>query len=53
MGWTVQAAVASLVPADPNVLTAKLEGPPAAGATLVVSAKLSDGHGIQARFVAK
>ena len=47
-----QASVA-LVPADPNMLTAKLEGPLAAGAKLVVSAKLPDGHDLQARFVVK
>lgn len=44
---------ADLTPADPNLLSAKLEAGPAAGAKVVVSAKLSDGHELQARFVAK
>ena len=42
-----------LAPAEPNLMSAKLEAPLAAGAKVVVSAKLSDGHDIQARFVAK
>lgn len=44
---------ADLMPIDPNLLSAKLESPLVAGAKVVVSAKLGDGHGIQARFVAK
>ena len=46
-------ATATLVPSEPNVLTVKLDVPPASGTKIVVSAKLSDGHDIQARFVAK
>ena len=42
-----------LAPVDPNLLSAKLEAPLAAGAKVVVSAKLGDGHDLQARFVAK
>lgn len=42
-----------LVAAEPNVLAAKLEGPLASGAKLVVSIKLGDGHDVKARFVAK
>jgi hypothetical protein len=42
-----------LAPVDPNLLSAKLEAPLTAGAKVVVSAKLGDGHDIQARFVAK
>ena len=44
---------ADLAPVEPNVLSAKLEAAPAAGAKVVVSAKLSDGHELQARFVTK
>ena len=40
-------------PADPNLLTAKLEANPASGAKVVFSAKLSDGDELQARFVTK
>ncbi|KAB2943595.1 MAG: hypothetical protein K8F92_08460 [Hyphomicrobium sp.] len=43
----------ALAPTDPNVMTAKLDAPLAARAKVVVSAKLGDGHDIQARFVAK
>lgn len=46
-------ATVDLAPVDPNKLSAKLEAPLAAGAKVVVSAKLSDGHELQARFVAK
>ena len=42
-----------LTPAEPNLLTAKLEAALAAGARVVVSAKLADGHDILARFVVK
>jgi len=42
-----------LIPADPNLMMAKLHTPLGAGAKVVVSAKLGDGHAIQARFVAK
>lgn len=38
---------------EPNLLSAKLEAPLGAGAKVVVSAKLGDGHNLQARFVAK
>ena len=48
-----QATTVALVPREPNVLTVKLDVPPAAGTKIVVLAKLSDGHDIQARFVAK
>ncbi|MFA5955976.1 hypothetical protein [Hyphomicrobium sp.] len=44
---------ADLSPTDPNQLSAKLDAPLAAGAKVVVSAKLGDGHGLQARFIAK
>lgn len=44
---------ADLVPVEPNVLSAKFEAAPAAGAKVVISAKLSDGHDLQARFVVK
>jgi hypothetical protein len=47
-----QAAV-ELIPAEPNVLAATLEGPLAPGVKLVVSIKLGDGHDVKARFVAK
>jgi hypothetical protein len=46
-------ATVDLTPAAPNLLTAKATAPLNPGAKLVVSAKLSDGHDIQARFVAK
>ena len=46
-------ASADLTPADPNLLTAKLEANPASGAKVVFSAKLSDGDELQARFVTK
>lgn len=42
-----------LLPAEPNVLAATLEGPLAPGVKLVVSIKLGDGHDVKARFVAK
>lgn len=42
-----------LAPVEPNVLSAKLDAPLTAGAKVVVSAKLGDGHDLQARFVAK
>ena len=42
-----------LAAVEPNLLSAKLEAPMGAGAKVVVSAKLSDGHNLQARFVAK
>ena len=45
--------IVPLSPAEPNQLTAKLEPAVAAGAKLVMSAKLSDGHDLQARFVTK
>lgn len=43
----------NLTPAEPNLLSAKLDAALSTGAKVVVSAKLSDGHDIQARFVAK
>jgi hypothetical protein len=46
-------ATAALMPADPNLLTARLQAPPAKGAKVVVSAKLGDGHDVQARFVVR
>ena len=46
-------ATAALVPSEPNVLTVKLDVPPAPGTKIVILAKLSDGHDIQARFVTK
>lgn len=42
-----------LAPVEPNALSAKLDAPLAAGAKVVVSAKLGDGHDLQARFVVK
>ena len=44
---------AELAPASPNILSARLSSPLVSGAKIVVSAKLSDGHTLQARFVAK
>jgi hypothetical protein len=53
----IQAAGATtttdLTPAEPNLLTAKASAPLAPGDKLVVSAKLSDGHELQARFATK
>jgi hypothetical protein len=46
-------AAVDLVPAEPNLLSAKLGGNLGKGAKVVVSAKLSDGHSVQARFVVK
>ncbi len=43
-------AQATLAPAEPNKLVAKLEGPLASGAIVVVSASFGDGHKVQARF---
>ena len=43
----------TLTPAEPNLLTAKLGAPLDAGARVVVSAKLGDGHDVLARFVVK
>jgi hypothetical protein len=42
-----------LVPADPNVMTAKVTAPPKSGTKLVVAIKLGDGHDVKARFVTK
>jgi hypothetical protein len=42
-----------LAPAEPNLLTAKANAPLSTGTKVVVSAKLADGHDVQARFVAK
>ncbi len=46
-------ATVDLTPAAPNLLTAKAAAALNPGAKLVVSAKLSDGHDIQARFINK
>jgi methionine-rich copper-binding protein CopC len=43
-------ATADLVAAEPNQLIATLAGPLKAGAKLVISIKLSDGHDVKARF---
>ena len=40
-----------LLPVAPNKLVAKIETPLAAGAKVVMSGTLSDGHSLQARFV--
>ncbi len=42
-----------LAPAEPNILSARLDAPLAPGARVVVSAKLADGHDVLARFVLK
>ena len=42
-----------LVATDPNMLTAKLAAPLTAGAKIVISIKLGDGHDVKARFVEK
>lgn len=42
-----------LTPLEPNLMTAKLDGPLQTGDKVVMSAKLADGHSLQARFVAK
>ena len=42
-----------LVSEVPNILTAKLGTPLKTGTKLVVSAKLADGHDLEARFVTK
>lgn len=47
-GKTVQL---DLTPAEPNKLVAAVAAPPAAGAKVVVTGTLSDGHALQARFV--
>lgn len=44
---------ATLSPAEPNMLTAKAGAPLTPDAKLIVSAKLSDGHELQARFTTK
>jgi hypothetical protein len=43
----------ALTPAEPNILTGKLDAALTAGAKVVVTGKLSDGHEILARFVVK
>ena len=48
-----QTTTTALAPAEPNILTAKLDKAFPTGSKLVVSAKLSDGHDIAARFVVK
>ena len=53
MQYKGKPVIVPLSPAEPNQLTAKLEPAVAAGAKLVMSAKLSDGHDLQARFVSK
>ena len=42
-----------LAPAEPNILTGKLDSPLATGTRVVVSVKLSDGHDVLVRFVLK
>lgn len=42
-----------LKPADPNLMTGTAETSLSAGARLVISTKLRDGHELQARFVLK
>ncbi len=44
-------APVELTPAEPNKLTAKLDAPLAAGAKVVVTAVMADGHSLQARYV--
>ena len=46
-------ATLALVASEPNALSVRLDDPLASGAKIVILAKLSDGHEIQARFVAK
>lgn len=41
-----------LVPADPDMLTAKLASPLGAGAKIAVTATMADGHKLQALYVA-
>ena len=43
----------AMAPAEPNLMTGKLDNPLKAGVKIVVSSKLSDGHDVQARFVAR
>ena len=38
---------------EPNLMTTKVDAPLKAGTKLVISVKLSDGHDVKARFVAK
>ena len=47
-----QAAV-DLAAVEPNILNAKLAAPLSTGAKLAVTIKLSDGHDVKARFVAR
>jgi hypothetical protein len=42
-----------LTPVEPNLMTGKIETSLGAGAKVVISGKLSDGHEILARFVVK
>ncbi len=42
-----------LVSTEPNLMVAKLDAPLKAGAKVVVSCKLADGHEVHSRFVAK
>ena len=44
-------ATVSLQPAEPNKLVGTLAQPLGAGARVVVSATMADGHAVQARFV--
>lgn len=46
-------ATVQLTTADPNKLVGNVPQPLAAGARVVVSATMADGHSIQARFVNK
>ena len=44
-------ATVALTPAEPNKLVGTLPSPLSAGARVVVSATMADGHAVQARFV--
>ena len=46
-------AALDLAAAEPNILSAKLAAPLSPGAKLAVTIKLSDGHDVKARFVAR
>ena len=46
-------SVVELAAIEPNLMTAKVDAPLKAGAKLVISVKLGDGHDVKARFVAK
>ena len=46
-----QTATVALAPAEPNRLVGRLAAPVAAGARMVFSGAMADGHRVQARFV--